>query len=328
MKDYGISVLEQYQMEVYSTRRIRGAVLCDTDKGLFLLKEAGATRARFPVLVGLYKQLNDGGFMMVDTPVANREEEYISQAEDGTEYMLKRWFAGKECDVRKESELLEAARHLARLHRVMSVPEELEFGGRENLREEYKRHNRELRKVRSFVRKRSVKGEFETAFLTAFEPMYAQALGVAERLEKSGYNELLEESVKRNTIVHGEYNYHNILFGPPQVAVTNFEHAHRDIQLADFYYFLRKTLEKHHFDKWLGDRLVNAYAGISPLSRQQQEYLALRLAYPEKFWKIANIYYHSNKAWIPEKNVEKLKLSITQTEEKKKFLGDIFAFHL
>ena len=39
MKDYGISVLEQYQMEVNSTHRIRGAVLCDTDRGLFLLKE-------------------------------------------------------------------------------------------------------------------------------------------------------------------------------------------------------------------------------------------------------------------------------------------------
>lgn len=46
MKDYGVSVLEQYQMDVYGTRRIRGAVLCDTDKGLFLLKEARMDKSR------------------------------------------------------------------------------------------------------------------------------------------------------------------------------------------------------------------------------------------------------------------------------------------
>lgn len=328
MKDYGISVLEQYQMEVYSTRRIRGAVLCDTDKGLFLLKEADGTRGRLPVLVGLYEQLNQSGFEMVDTPFPNREGEYLSQAEDGTSYIVKRWFAGRECDVRREAELLEAARHLARLHKVMTVPEGLEFGERENLTEEYKRHNRELRKVREFVCRRSVKGVFESTFLTAFDRMYNQALAVSERQKESGYDALLEEAAHNNTVVHGDYNYHNILMCAPGTAVTNFEHAHRDVQLADLYYFLRKTLEKHHFDERLGARLVEAYSSVNTLSGDQMEYLALRIAYPEKFWKIANTYYHSNKAWIPEKNVEKLKLSIMQTEEKKKFLANIFAFHL
>ena len=33
MKDYGISVLTQYQMEVFGTHKVRGAILCDTDKG-------------------------------------------------------------------------------------------------------------------------------------------------------------------------------------------------------------------------------------------------------------------------------------------------------
>lgn len=87
-------------------------------------------------------------------------------------------------------------------------------------------------------------------------------------------------------------------------------------------------MEKHHFDERLGAKMVDAYSSVNALSAEQVEYLALRIAYPEKFWKIANTYYHSNKAWIPEKNVEKLKLSIMQMEEKKKFLANIFAFHL
>ena len=30
------------------------------------------------------------------------------------------------------------------------------------------------------------------------------------------------------------------------------------------------------------------------------------ISYPEKFWKIVNFYYNTGKAWIPEKNMEKL----------------------
>ena len=48
----------------------------------------------------------------------------------------------------------------------------------------------------------------------------------------------------------------------------------------------------------------------------------------EKFWKLADSYYCSNKAWIPAKNVEKLKTVVMQTEEKSRFLEQLFSFSL
>ena len=67
---------------------------------------------------------------------------------------------------------------------------------------------------------------------------------------------------------------------------------------------------------------------MASLTPEELEYMALKLAYPEKFWKTMNSYYHSNKVWIPEKNVEKLMLAVTQTDEKIRFLEKIFSFHL
>ena len=61
---------------------------------------------------------------------------------------------------------------------------------------------------------------------------------------------------------------------------------------------------------------------------EELEYLAIRLCYPEKFWKIINSYYHSNKAWVSEKSVEKLRICIGQVEEKQLFLENILSFHL
>ena len=87
-------------------------------------------------------------------------------------------------------------------------------------------------------------------------------------------------------------------------------------------------MEKHGWKERLGDNMINAYSAIRPITDAELEYLKIRLIYPEKFWKIANSYYHSNKAWISIKSIEKLNASIKQTEEKKRFLEDIFSFHL
>lgn len=327
MRDYGISVLEQYDMHVNSTRRIRGAVLCDTDQGLFLLKESSRQAARINALAEIYTMLQEQGFEMTDHPVRNKEGEYVTTAEDGTTYLLKKWYAGRECDIRKESEMKEAAKILAKIHLILRGKEGVIRWECEGLEKEYERHNRELRKVRAFVRGRSVKGEFERLFLQSFEQMYEQAETALLRLQASQIGSLEEEAKKEGQMIHGEYNYHNILICQDQVAVTGFERARRGVQLEDLYYFLRKSLEKHKFDERMGYQIIRAYDGVIPLKRTEREYLAVRLSYPDKFWKLSNSYYHSNKAWIPEKNVEKLKACVSASEEKKRFLKNIFAFH-
>ena len=70
-----------------------------------------------------------------------------------------------------------------------------------------------------------------------------------------------------------------------------------DVQVLDLYYFLRKVMEKHHWDVKFGDAMLEMYSRIRPLSQAEIEYISLKLIYPEKFWKVANAYYQSNKAW-------------------------------
>ena len=54
--------------------------------------------------------------------------------------------------------------------------------------------------------------------------------------------------------------------------------------------------------------MLNAYSAILPLTQEEMAYLKVRLIYPEKFWKIANSYYNTNKAWVAVKNIEKLQV--------------------
>lgn len=333
MQEYERNILEQYNIEVDSTRKTRGAVLCDGGQGLFLLKEVSSSENRIPVLCELYDWLADQGYANVDRIILNREGNAVSCLEDGSKYIVKRWFRGRECDMRKTSELLEAAGTLAKLHMVMQKELEQKVMMAEHMKDVYAKHDRELKKVRRFMRKLSPKGEFEFAFLQCFDQMYQWAEAAGSLLEQSDYNKLYEESMKSNCMIHGEYNYHNILVPREEycsggVAVTNFEKFKRDVQVEDLYYFLRKVMEKHGWKERLGDNILNAYSAIKPLSEDETDYIKCRLIYPEKFWKIASSYYHSNKAWISVKSIEKLQAAIRQTKEKEKFLEQVFLFCL
>ena len=150
MQEFEQKILEQYDIEVSSTRKVRGAVLCETNKGLFLLKEITTSEKRIPALCELYTRLYEQGYHRIDYVVTNRNGEYISALDNGDRYILKKCFAGRECDIKKTREIFEAAGNLAKLHIIMRY--ELEHGVPEGTKtdEKYRRHNRELKKVRQF----------------------------------------------------------------------------------------------------------------------------------------------------------------------------------
>lgn len=328
MKEKELEILEQYNIDVKSTRKIRGAILCDTNQGVFLLKEMHFSEKRIPLLYKLYQHLQEQGYKNVDGIVKNKEDSLFSVSEDGEKFILKKWFYGRECDNRKEIDVMEGVRNLALLHRILKKPFEENTFTKEDLGEEFARHNREMKKVRTFIRSKVGKGEFESIFLRNFDAMYEWALCASDRLKNSEYKNLMEKSKEEGAIAHGDYNYHNILMTPAGTATTNFEHFYEGIQITDLYYFLRKTMEKNQWDVELGSKMIEYYNRIQTLSEAELQHIAVCLAYPEKFWKAANSYYRSSKAWISVKSLEKLELAIRQTEEKEKFLEAVFSFRL
>ena len=334
MREHELNILEQYDIKVKNTKKVRDAVLCDTDKGLFLIKEVRVSEKRLRLLEQLGKHIRKQGYENIDWILANKENGLVVVSEEGIQYFLKKWFSGRECDIYKEKDILDAVENLTRVHRVLRTfaPDESEdsffMTKGEDLRQEYFRHNREMKKVRTFMRDRVGKGDFEIAFLKHFDAMYAQADRALEELKASNYENLYEASMKEGKMIHGDYNYHNVLMTYSGMATTNFEHVQMNLQVVDLYYFLRKVMEKHHWDVTLGDKILDCYQKYLPFKDGELSFISICLAYPEKFWKIANSYYRSRKVWIPAKNLEKLEMVIKQTEEKKEFLHTIFSFHL
>lgn len=340
MEDRSQEVLGKYELRIYNTYRTRGAYVLETDQGLKLLCGYESSENRLEFEDSLKKQVCEKGYGNIDTFVRNTQGEIVSTNSVGDRYLLKEWYEGEECSLKKEEKILCAVANLAQLHYCMTdinVPIQLKKLYLQNdLVSTLEKRTRELKRVKSYIRERKQKNDFEICYLSECDEFYQNALTAMDLLADIPYHEMLERSVQRGDVCHGSYTYHNIIMLDEQIsasvckaaeltaegliATTNFEKAEFGLQIHDLYYFVRKTMEKNDWNIELGEKIIREYQSMHEISRDEMKLLYILLLYPEKFWKVTNYYYNSKKSWIPQKNVQKLQVLSQQSENKKKFL--------
>lgn len=315
MNDRCVSLLDNYDIEVLRTWKGRGAILCEAKEGLFILKEYAGHRERAVFQDALLRRIRENGFAQAETIVQNKEQELLTTEQDGTLYILKTYFEGRECNVRDQEECRQAVGTLARFHQAAVAEEkEQKSGTVHDALWEFEKHNRELKKIKRYLKEKGQKTDFELCLMKTYEPFFQLALQVTQELAASG------EGQRKIVICHGDYQHHNIILSDGGMNLINFEKCLFESPVRDLYLFLRKILEKSNWDEKTGLDLVRAYEKVCPMEEEEYRQLFYRLLYPEKFWKIVNFYYNSNKAWIPGKNLEKLIRVVEQEKDKKEFL--------
>lgn len=326
MNDRAVALLEQYDMEVLGTRKGRGAILCDTDQGYLIFKEYAGSEDRIRLQDKLLRHIKEQGKVAVEGILPTKEGELLARGDDGSMYVLKTYREGRECNIYEKSECMEAVRLLARLHECMELPPDTEgLPPAFSPEREYEKHNRELKRVRKYLKQRSQKSWFEICLMNTYNLFLEQALSVTEDWN-SYRRELGEETMGRASHIfcHGDYQYHNVLYNGEEWFLVNFEKCMPDSPIRDLYLLMRKLLEKSNWSVTLGRELLEAYEKERPISVMSRIDLYYRLAYPEKFWKIVNFYYNSGKSWIPDRNREKLEKLVRQEAEKQHFLDEVF----
>ena len=350
MDDKIEEILAQYPVQIESRKRIRGAILLETREGQYLLREYNGSASRLEREECIKESLMSHGYRKVDKALANKQGELLTRDGSGNIWLMKRWFAGRECDLKDAKQVCRAMSHLAMLHLWMSEQQEVDIrtqqtenaeeltssgretdlGGVELHAAEvtaftpidfFGRRNRELKRVHTYIRKKRRKNEMELALLDAFAHYYEQGCE-AEQLETAehNYDYLQREAAEQGKLMHGSYNYHNIVFQGREVVTSNFENAKVGIQIMDLYGFLRKTMEKNGWKQDLGRRMIASYEEKRSLSEEERHLLYTLLLYPEKYWKQCNFYYNGKKSWMSSKSYEKLLRIRGQEEGRIQFL--------
>ncbi|MDO5418010.1 MAG: phosphotransferase [Lachnospiraceae bacterium] len=313
-------VLKQYELEVKQVRKGRGVWICETDRGMKSLREYQGTCKRLEFedqVLGRLKALP--GFL-ADQYVRNAEGNLLSTAEDGTRFVLKEWYGNQECNLKDGNEICRGLRSIACLHqglREIPFAEEWAMGSTQpNLPDQdMKRHNRELRRARTYIRGKRKKSDFELCVMKSFDSFFEQAEEAAD-----GLAGLWAEGEEPRCLCHGDLDQHHVLMTDGQVAIVEYNRLHLGLQVEDLYRFMRKAMEKHGWSLALGREMLEAYQGELWLDEKERQCLYYLFLYPEKYWKQINYYFNANKAWIPARNMDKIISLKEQERERRRFL--------
>lgn len=314
-------VAEKYDFTVQKTTKGRGALLLDTNQGLKALKEYRGSGKHLIWSQEVLEKiaLKDG--LLVDSCIRNKEGELVSEAKDKSHYIIKNWYESRDCDVKQYEDIMAASGALGRLHNLLEkyAPAETLYVAKE-LSEDFASHNLEMKRVRKYLYGKNNRTEFESLATGYCDEYIDEGCKAIRRLEQFQANNTIEKG-----LCHGAYNFHNIGFCKEVPVIINFEKMNYNYQMTDLYTFLRKIMEKTDWDMSLGHNIIHRYTQERKISDKDLELLAIMFSYPEKFWKLINGYFNSNKAWISGKKTEKLVRLVEQNKRRHEFIKSIYS---
>lgn len=328
MSDRYEEVLKQYEFQVKSVRKGRGAWICETDRGMKSLREYQGTVKRLEFEDQVLDQMKGQDGLAADRYVRNLEGNLFCAAQDGTRFVLKEWYGDRECSLKDGKEVCRAVTSIALLHKkLQEIPfhEEWAMGSTfpSLAIQDMERHNRELKRARAYIRGKRKKSDFELCVMKSFEAFFRQAKEAAE-----GIAGLWEPGREPRFLCHGDLDHHHVLMGSGYVAVIEYNRLHLGLQAEDLYRFMRKAMEKHNWNLSLGKDMLEAYEEVLPLSQKERQCLYFLFLYPEKYWKQINYYFNANKAWIPARNMDKIISLQEQEGVRQAFLQELERYGL
>lgn len=374
-----MSVFEQYGLTVYRTTRGRGAFICETDKGIHLLREVTQNEEKFAKEDYVTRELKSLGYGYADTFCRTLEGKLLAEDEGYKRYYIKDWFAANECDVKNYHDIMSSCRAIAMMHKYLdgvTVPEtkehiaekdegieerrgtagvniapsvcgtsnvseaqeitqqepqeilekkaaNLSIPVAEKLETRYQRKLKEMCSVRNYLRKKKGKSDFERLAYEYLVEYIKEGEEALDLLSNVNYEKIYQEALERKSLIHGSCNHHNILIGKGYEAVVNYEKVSINVPIVDLYDYMRKILEKYQWDIKLAYKLLDEYDQENRIGENDIKVLLCLFAFPEKFFKVMDHYYNSSKAWLPEKDMEKLKQALAQNEARRRFVESL-----
>ncbi len=324
------NALQHFDMKGNYMGRMRGRLMYNTRSGIVLVGEYSGSRERFEARAAVRSALAADG-ISVSCYVKDDEGSYFYESEDSALYTVCSFSDMDECDEKKLEDVCTAMRALAALHKAFDKLKLQEIGlnGEEfqiarNLVKEYDKHNKELKMIKNYLAGRKTKTDFELLAVRECPVFLAEGLEALDRLKASDYEQRLGETARNNRLCHGDFNYHNIYTDGGEYLIAGFSQMRKDLYVVDLYNFMRKLMEKYDWDIKMGYLMLREYDCVNTLSAQDVKILGAMFSYPEKFWKILNYYFNANKAWIPNKNMEKLKLAVNQNRMRREFVRTLY----
>lgn len=287
-----------YGMRISSIKPCRAGYILETDQGRKYLRQCQCSENRILYVHDAKQHLVQNGFTTLDAySVTVNERPYMEI--DSQFYIVTPFIDGRECEFGDDTDAVRAAVALSALHKAgkgfktrpgLSIPNEL---GKmpESLT---KRYDEVLRMRRKAERER---GAFDYIYMDCVDKFIALAEESLALLDGPEYPRLVKKTLNEGSICHHDYSYQNILMKGPTTYITGFESCGEEIRIYDLVNLIRRKMRKCNWNPKKAVMLLEAYAELEPITRDEAVVMKAMLLFPQKFWRVANRYYNSRRSW-------------------------------
>lgn len=323
MREFNPQILKAFGLKAKSVKRAFGSHVCDTNRGLKLLKTINMPVERLLFIHSAKEHLYEKGFKNIDRYIMTDQKlpyyEYNRNI-----YVVKDWIEGEECDFSNIDSVKWATSNLANMHFLSKGMKPIEgsqiWSKLGVIPDSFEKHYKELTYMYKKVRKWSGWNDFDIMFIKNYNDYIEDAYEAKETIHKSNYNEIVEDVRAKSYFCHDKFTNHNLQIQDDQMMVINFDGCCFKLPLNDLVRFLEKVMRKCQWDVKKGFEILEVYDKEKVLSIEEMKILYSLLRFPDKYWRLSNQHYNKRRHWMPKIYDVKMNELIQQKENKRAFL--------
>jgi CotS family spore coat protein len=319
-----IEVLNQFGLELHSSKPIRKIWRVKTDAGFKYLKKSKLSPAELEFIFEALEYLNARSFPNAPRLALSKNGTPFAKSR-GDLYILTDWIFSREVDFGILMDLKQASRFLAKFHlnsqgfsplinlqartAWLSWPSKMEWRLRQM------DHFRELALFEEEA------SEFSRLYLSYFDYYRNQGEIAYEALIRSPYQEVAAGAATAKSFCHHDFSDRNLLRAfDGRLILIDFDYSLLDLRIHDLINLVVRNLKHSNWDLNICRFILKEYHRVAPLTEEEVEVMRILLVWPHDFWQVGLQYYYEKLPWPKERFYKKLEGKIKDRLEREAFL--------
>lgn len=299
MDELNPMVLSGFGLKLKGFNRIRGAYICNTDKGVKQLKKTDMKTENIIFVHNAKQHLYDNDFKNIDMFELSLDNLPYYIFDDET-YILSDYIEGTDVDLSKN--YIQIAREIAFMHKVSSGVKSFEEQKNLNLINVFEKRISEMSRLKKRIMQLSSRSRLDVMILKNYEYYYDLTQRATEMLRNSDYEKALEKVYDYGEFCHGNCREENFIINKNDLYLVNFEDCENNLCIVDLVNVVRRCLKNTLCTEKDAFLMIEEYDKIKNLSQEEKKILMALFILPYKFLKVCNKYYNSRKNWV-ENNI-------------------------
>lgn len=327
-------LLANWAVEPVEVKRFQDVFRVKTADETYVLKPLNKSRrrARYIGTLTEYLSSDQGGDPLTPGLVRTKLGNVMFSESNRRHWVLCEWINGRTCKWDNGGDVLHSVRALARFH---SMARGKALGPGEGPREywfkwpaTFTERKAEIESCFAEARRRVMCGEgtgFDQMVFARGRRQLEYAQRALDVLTQSDYTDLCRRYQRLRQVVHGDPAGRNFVvteYG--RTRIIDLETNRMDLPAADIAKFLRRALKNNKWSLEVAHQILDAYRSVLPIEPAMMPVIWAFIAFPTKFYRDVERYYHERPGWAYRRHLHKLTKHHRQDDRKHRFLDQFF----